>query len=73
MTLIIQAFDSGLFETASQFVVTAGTVILLLMLVALGAFVYKSLRGDGITWPDDQEETDDEVQHGSDDDDWKYY
>jgi hypothetical protein len=63
-----------LFETVSQLVVAAGTVILLLMLVALGAFAYKSLRGDGIRWPDEREDVDeDEVQQGANDDEWKYY
>lgn len=73
MGIFAQSFDAGLFETVSQLVVTAGTVILILMLVALGAFAYKSLRGDGIEWPDDREEADDEVHHGTDDDEWDYY
>lgn len=74
MRVLAQPFDSGLFDAVSQLVVTAGTVILVLMLVALGAFAYKSLRGDGIEWPDDREEADDEVHHATgDDDEWEYY
>lgn len=74
MYTVAQAFDSGILETVSQLVVTAGTVILLLMLVALGAFAYKSLRGDGIEWPEEEDETEDGVlEHGADDDEWEYY
>lgn len=73
MYVLAQVFGSGLFETVSQLVVTAGTLVLLLMLVALGAFAYKSLRGDGIRWPDEREEAGDEVKQGTSDDEWKYY
>jgi hypothetical protein len=68
---------SGLPEAVSQLVVPAGTLLLLLMFVALGSFAYKQLRGDGIRWPDeepeDPETADDSVTRGSDDDEWKYY
>jgi len=60
----------GLAESFSQVVVGAGAVILLLMLVALGSFAYKSLKG-GIEWPDEQGE-EDEVGRTGDDDEWKY-
>lgn len=67
---------SGLPESAGQLVGVAASVILLLMLVALGGFAYKSLRGDGIRWPDDenQDESDDgSVSPATDDDEWDYY
>jgi len=67
---------SGLFESTSQFVVVAGSVVLLLMLVALAGFAYKSVRGDGIRWPDDIEddaEDEDGVHKSGDDDEWDYY
>ncbi|MUV48311.1 hypothetical protein [Haloarcula sp. CBA1122] len=68
---------SGLLESVGQVAAIAGTVVLLLMLVGLGAFAYKSLIGDGIRWPDEREEADSEeddgVVQGSREDDWKYY
>lgn len=62
---------SGLLEAAAKLVPVVGTVVLIAMLVALGGFAYKSLRGDGIRWPDD-EETDSTMVSRSDDDEWKY-
>lgn len=67
---------SGLTESAAQAATVAGSVVLVLMLVALGGFAYKSLKGDGIEWPDDVDEedhNDDSLRKGGDDDDWKYY
>jgi len=68
---------SGLLESVGQAAAVAGTVVLLLILVGLGAFAYKSLVGDGIRWPDEREEADSEedngVVQGSREDDWKYY
>lgn len=49
----------------------AATVVLLLIVVALGGFVYKSLTG-GIEWPDDRED-DDALRRGDQDDEWDYY
>jgi len=63
----------GLTEAFSQVVVGAGAVVLLLMLVALGSFAYKSLKG-GIEWPDEQSDEEQEgVSRTSDDDEWKYH
>ena len=68
---------SGLLESVGQIAAVAGTVVLLLILVGLGAFAYKSLVGDGVRWPDEREEADsdddDGVVQGSREDDWKYY
>ena len=67
---------SGLLESVGQIAAVAGTVVLLLILIGLGAFAYKSVVGDGVRWPDEKEETDnddDGVVQGSREDDWKYY
>ncbi|MDS0222403.1 hypothetical protein NDI54_13730 [Haloarcula sp. S1AR25-5A] len=77
MLLFQIQLGSGLLESVGQIAALAGTLVLLLMIVGLGAFAYKSLRGDGIRWPDDTEETegpeDGGVTQGSNDDEWKYY
>jgi hypothetical protein len=76
MTFVaLQLGGSGLLESVSQLAVIGGTLVLLLGLVAFGAFVYKSVRGDGIRWPDDVDEDaeDGEVRRGSSDDEWEYY
>lgn len=74
-SVALQLGGSGAFESVAGAAVTAGALVLLLALVALGAFAYKNLRGDGIRWPDDvdDETTDGEARRGSDDDEWKYY
>ncbi|WP_336338604.1 hypothetical protein [Haloarcula brevis] len=68
---------SGLLESVGQAAAVAGTVVLLLILVGLGAFAYKSVVGDGVRWPDERDgpDGDDEegVVQGSREDDWKYY
>jgi len=61
----------GLTESFTQVVAGAGAVILLLMLVALGSFAYKSLNG-GIEWPDEEAADDGDVNRTGDDDEWKY-
>lgn len=70
MLPVLQAGTSGLVESFAQVAMLGATVVLVLMLVALGGFAYKSLRGDGIRWPDDIEEDDGVTR--SDDDEWKY-
>lgn len=62
----------GLFELAGQAAVIAGTVLLLLMIVALATYAYKHVRGDGIEWPDDESEEDADAVSRSNDDEWKY-
>jgi len=67
---------SGLAEGAGQLVGVAASVILVLMLVALGGFAYKSLRGDGIEWPDEEAQDEGEadgISRADDDDEWDYY
>lgn len=62
----------GLPDIVPDLVGIAGTVVLLLMLVALGGFAYKSLTG-GVEWPEDREEDDESLRRGGDDEDWDYY
>jgi hypothetical protein len=72
MHVLFQAgLGSGLVESAAQLVSVAAAVILLGLLVAFGAFAYKSVRGEGIRWPDDDDE-ETGVQRSGDDDEWKY-
>ena len=77
MTLVVlqAGIESGLVESFAQVVPLAASLVLVLMLVALGSFAYKSLRGDGIRWPSDVEDDPDEegVRHGTADDEWEYY
>jgi hypothetical protein len=74
--VVLQAgIESGLVESFAQVVPLAASLVLVLMLVALGSFAYKSLRGDGIRWPDDIEEDSDEegARPGTADEEWDYY
>lgn len=65
----LQAFP---FESIAGLAVFAGTLVLVFLIVAFGAFVYRSVVGDGIRWPD--EETDDDgVRRTDADDEWKYH
>jgi len=66
---------AGIMDAVGGVLSIAGSVILLLMLIGLGGFAYKSLRGDGISWPDEdaEEPSEDEVTRGDDDDEWEYY
>lgn len=62
----------GIPDIIPDLVGIAGTVVLVLMLVALGGFAYKSLTG-GVEWPEDREEDDDALRRGESDDEWDYY
>lgn len=62
----------GIPEILPDLVGIAGTVVLLLMLVAVGAFAYKSLTG-GVEWPEEREEDDDALRRGDQEDEWDYY
>jgi len=69
-------FGSGFLELAGGAAVAAGSLVLVMMLVALGTYAYKHFRGDGIEWPEDMEEAEADqggVKRGNDDDEWKYY
>lgn len=66
------ALQTGLPEWLTNAVGLAGTLVLVLILIAIGGTVYKSMTG-GIEWPEDRED-DDTVQRSHDDDDeWKYH
>ncbi|SDX93305.1 hypothetical protein [Halobellus clavatus] len=62
----------GPLESVAQIAGIAGTLVLALMIVALGTLAYKQLRGDGVEWPDDKND-DDGVSPGNTDDEWDYY
>lgn len=70
--LRLSLVSGGLFEAAAGAAVAAGSLVLVLALIAFGAYAYKQLRGDGVEWPDDAGDSD-EVQRGGDDDEWEYY
>ena len=72
MDALLQAgLGSGLLENVAQLANIAGAIVLLGLLAAFGAFVYKSMRG-GIRWPGDEDDEDVGVTRGGDDDEWKY-
>lgn len=50
----------------------AGAVVIVLMLVAMAAFAYRSMNG-GVEWPEDREQDGDALRHGDPDDEWDYY
>ncbi|MEF8851924.1 MAG: hypothetical protein V5A44_00415 [Haloarculaceae archaeon] len=72
--LILQA-GGGLLESVGQVAAVVASLLIVLMVVALVGYAYKSLRGDGIEWPEDREpeEANDGVNQGGDDDEWDYY
>lgn len=69
--LVLQAFGGPL-EYVAQVAGIAGALVLALILVAMGSYAYKQLRGDGVEWPD-EESDDDSVSRGNTDDEWEYY
>jgi hypothetical protein len=65
--------QQGIPDIIGNLVGIAGTVVLLLIVVAMGAFVYKSLTG-GVEWPDEDERDEEEgLTQGQSDDEWDYY
>ena len=64
--------QAGFPEAVPDLVGLAGTLVLLLILVAIGSFVYKSLTG-GIEWPTDEPEDESGLRQGGEDDEWDYY
>lgn len=73
--LVVLQVGGGFLESIAQAAVLAGTLVFVLGLVALGAFAYRSLRGDGIRWPDETEKSDPEegTRRGDADEEWDYY
>lgn len=72
MVVSLVVLQSGLPDVLPGLVAIGGTIVLLLMLVAMGGYLYKSLTG-GIEWPDDREPDDDALRRGDEDDEWEYY
>ncbi|PSP57927.1 hypothetical protein BRC72_08255 [Halobacteriales archaeon QH_7_66_36] len=70
--LPLQVIGDGLVGSFAQAVVAVGSLLFLMLLIALGTFAYRNLRGDGVEWPD-EEPDDDEVRRGGDEDEWDYY
>ena len=68
----LSAAQAGLPEILPDIIGIASAIVLLLILVALAAFVYKSVNG-GIEWPEDREEDEDALRKGGADDEWEYY
>ena len=64
--------QSGIPEAIPDLVGVGSAIVLVLMLVAIGAFAYKSLTG-GVEWPEDREEDEDALRQGGEDDEWDYY
>lgn len=75
MLVIAQsALGSGLLGSIARVAVILGTLLLVMGVVALAAFAYRSLSGDGVEWPDEEpDESDDGVSRGDSDDEYKYY
>ena len=66
------AFGGDVFGPAVELLPIVASLVLVLMIVAFGAFVYRSLTG-GIEWPDETDEgADEEGVTRSHDDEWKY-
>lgn len=65
---------SGPLGSFADVVALGGTLVLILMVVALGGIAYKGLKGD-LQWPEESDETesDDEIRRGQTDEEWKYY
>lgn len=62
----------GLPEFVPGLLAIAGTLVLVMMLVAIGGTIYRHLTG-GIEWPEDKTEDEEGVTRGSQDDEWDYY
>jgi hypothetical protein len=68
---MLQSVGGGLLGSLAQVAVIAGTLLLVLAVVALGVFAYRELVGDGVEWPDEDEG--DDVTRGDSGDEWEYY
>jgi|GEM_PF-3012215 len=68
----VQALPFDLLEVGIVLAVLAGAILIGGGLLSLGAFAYRSIAGDGIEYPD-EEEDDDGLRKGDADDEWDYY
>ena len=70
--------QTGLPEIVPDLLGIAGTVVLLLIVIALAGVVYRSFTG-GIDWPEDRDDAPteaddrDDLEKGGRDDEWEYY
>lgn len=64
--------QAGLPEVLPDLVGLGSAIVIVLMLVAIAAFAYRSLNG-GVEWPEDREEDEDALRQGGSDDEWDYY
>jgi hypothetical protein len=55
-----------------ELVTIAGTLVLVLIVLAAGAFAYRAYTGT-LTWPTDTPKDPEELQRGADDDEWRFY
>ena len=72
---MFQSLGGGLLGSLAQAAVIAGTLLRVLAVVALGAFAYRQVLGDGVEWPgeSESESEDDSVSRGDSGDEWEYY
>lgn len=64
--------QAGFPGSVPELVGLAGTLVLLLFLVAIVGFAYKSLTG-GVEWPTDKPDDEAGLREGDEDDEWDYY
>lgn len=62
----------GLPEFVPDLIGAAGAFLLVLMLLAIAGFVYRTMTG-GVEWPDDEPDDEDALTRGDADDEWDYY
>jgi len=55
-----------------ELVTIAGTLVLVLIVLAAGAFAYRAYTGT-LTWPTDTPDDPEDLQRGANDDEWKFY
>ena len=73
--IVLQLPTDGLLGSLAQAATVMATLLLVMMLVALGYYAYKQTRGGGVEWPEDKENASatDGVSKGDSDDEWDYY
>lgn len=69
----LQVLGDGLVGSLAQLAGIAASLLLVMMVIALGTYAYKQLRGEGVRWPDEDESNEDGVSRGTADDEWDYY
>jgi len=74
-SVVLQLPTDGLLGSLAQAAAIVASLLLVMMVVALGVYAYKHLRGGGIEWPEDKESASatEGVTKGDSDDEWDYY